>query len=179
MKLSDGGILEELKKGNIFIEDFNIKRLNPNSYNLRLHNEIVMYKRSLDGKPLDMKAKMETISIDINKEKGFLMEPNRLYLARTLEYTKTYNLVPGLEGRSSIGRLGIDIHATAGFGDNGFEGYWTLELSCKEPVYIYPFIEICQIYYEPLKGSIYTTYSSGKYQKNKGIQGSKIYKEFI
>lgn len=178
MKLSDGGILQEIKNGNIMIQDFEVCRLNPNSYNLRLHDELIIYKNSLEGKPLDMKEKMETKTIKIDVENGYLMKPGRLYLARTMEYTKTLNYVPGLEGRSSIGRLGIFVHATAGFGDNGFEGFWTLELSCVEPVYIYPFKEICQIYYEPLKGPIYSTYNKGKYQKNKGIQGSKIYREF-
>lgn len=179
MKLSDGGILKRIKKGDIYIEDFDLERLNPNSYNLRLHNELTVYKNSLDNEPLDMRKEMETYTFNIDKKNGFLMYPNKLYLGRTKEYTKTHNLVPGLEGRSSIGRLGIDIHATAGFGDNGFEGYWTLELSCTEPVYIYPDIEVCQIYYEPLMGEIIRTYDSGKYQKNKGIQGSRIYREFI
>ena len=82
-----------------------------------------------------------------------------------------------IEGRSSIGRLGIFIHVTAGFGDVGFEGYWTLEISCIQPVIIYPFIEIAQIYYHTIEGN-FDEYKNGKYQGNNGIQPSMIYKEF-
>ena len=82
-----------------------------------------------------------------------------------------------LEGRSSVGRLGIFIHATAGFGDVGFDGYWTLELSCVQPVRIYPGVEICQIYYHTIDGE-YVPYRSGKYQGNTGVQPSMLWKDF-
>jgi deoxycytidine triphosphate deaminase len=58
--------------------------------------------------------------------------------------------VPMLEGRSSTGRLGLFIHVTAGFGDIGFAGFWTLEIFCVQPVKIYPDVEICQIYYHDI-----------------------------
>jgi dCTP deaminase len=76
-----------------------------------------------------------------------------------------------LEGRSSIGRLGVFIHVTAGFGDVGFSGYWTLEIFCVQPIKIYPEIEICQIYYHGIEGK-YDRYISGKYQNNTGVQPS-------
>mgnify|MGYP000616811445 CR=1 FL=1 len=98
----------------IFIEPFDDSRLNPNSYNLRLHNELLVY----DSHVLDMKVKNETKTISIPPE-GLVLEPGIVYLGRTVEYTKTLNHVPMLEGRSSIGRLGIYIHVTAGFGDVG------------------------------------------------------------
>lgn len=82
-----------------------------------------------------------------------------------------------LEGRSSVGRLGLSIHITAGFGDVGFRGYWTLELHCIEPIRIYPFVEICQIYYHTIKGD-YVNYQSSKYQNNTGIQPSMMYLDF-
>jgi dCTP deaminase len=82
-----------------------------------------------------------------------------------------------IEGRSSIGRLGISIHATAGFGDIGFFGYWTLEISCIEPVRIYPGIRICQIFYHTVKGKI--IHYHGKYQDNDGIQASQSYLDSI
>lgn len=93
----------------IFIEPFDDSRLNPNSYNLRLHNELLVY----DSHVLDMKVKNETKTISIPPE-GLVLEPGIVYLGRTVEYTKTLNHVPMLEGRSSIGRLGIYIHVTAG-----------------------------------------------------------------
>lgn len=91
----------------IFIEPFDDSRLNPNSYNLRLHNELLVY----DSHVLDMKVKNETKTISIPPE-GLVLEPGIVYLGRTVEYTKTLNHVPMLEGRSSIGRLGIYIHVT-------------------------------------------------------------------
>ena len=156
----------------IFIDEFDEKRLNPNSYNLRLHNEMLVYKTQ----PLDMKRANEVEKIIIPDE-GFLMNPGRLYLARTMECTKTENYVPMLEGRSSTGRLGLNIHVTAGFGDVGFHGYWTLEMHCLQPIIIYPYVEICQIYYHSIQGE-YKNYSSGKYQGNIGIQPSLFYKDF-
>lgn len=125
---------------------------------------------------LDMKVPNDTEQLRIPPE-GLLLQPGRLYLGRTVEYTETRNLVPMLEGRSSIGRLGLFVHVTAGFGDVGFCGYWTLEISCIQPVRIYPFIEICQIFYHTIEGE-FVEYRSGKYQKNTGIQPSLIYREF-
>lgn len=156
----------------IFIDPFNEKRLNPNSYNLRLHDELVVYTAD----PLDMKRDNPWQTLRIPRE-GLLLEPGRLYLGRTCEYTKTYGLVPMLEGRSSVGRLGLCIHVTAGFGDVGFEGYWTLEIHCVQPVRIYPFVEVCQIYYHTIEGE-HGTYSSGKYQQNSGIQTSQLFRDF-
>ena len=106
-----------------------------------------------------------------------MLEPGKLYLGRTMEYTKTDGVVPMLEGRSSIGRLGLFIHVTAGFGDIGFSGYWTLEIFCVQPIIIYPNIEICQIYYHSILGE-YDKYSSGKYQDNTDIQPSLLFKDF-
>ena len=103
---------------------------------------------------------------------------HKLYLGRTLEYTKTDQFVPMLEGRSSVGRLGLFIHVTAGFGDVGFAGYWTLEMFCIHPIVIYPNVEICQIYYHTIQGE-YTKYDSGKYQNNTGVQPSMLYKDFL
>ena len=170
MILSGKEIEKRIDK-DIFINPFDKKQLNPNSYNLKLHNELLVYERIT----LDMKKPIKTKKIKIEDD-GFLLEPGVLYLGRTHEYTKTKNLVPMIEGRSSIGRLGIFIHATAGFGDVGFEGYWTLEISCIQPVIIYPFVEIAQIYYHTIEGD-FDTYKNGKYQNNKGIQPSYLYKE--
>lgn len=165
----------EIKKrlgSDILIDPFDEKQLNPNSYNLRLHNELMLY----DEPVLDMKSKHKTELITIPEE-GLVLAPNTLYLGRTQEYTETHNLVPMLEGRSSIGRLGLFIHITAGFGDVGFKGYWTLEMFCVQPVKIYPGVEICQIFFHTLEGE-FTEYVSNKYQNNTGIQPSLLYKDF-
>lgn len=156
----------------IIIEPYDAKRLNPNSYNLTLHNELLVY----DAQTLDMKKPNLAHRITIPEE-GLLLQPNRLYLGRTQEYTKTEGFVPMLEGRSSTGRLGVFIHVTAGFGDVGFSGYWTLEIFCVQPIIIYPSVEICQIYYHSIQGD-YEPYSSGKYQNNTDIQPSLMYRDF-
>lgn len=171
MILSGKEILRQMGKS-IRITPFDERQLNPNSYNLRLHNELLAYEDEV----LDMKKPNAVKSITI-PESGFMLEPGKLYLGRTLEYTETDSYVPMLEGRSSIGRLGIFIHVTAGFGDVGFSGYWTLEIFCVQPVKIYAGVEICQIYYHTIMGD-YEKYTSGKYQKNSGIQPSLLYRDF-
>jgi len=156
----------------IVIEPYERRLLNPNSYNLRLSDELMVYKNHV----LDMATPNEYERLTIPPE-GMLLETGKLYLGRTLEYTGTENLVPMLEGRSSVGRLGLFIHVTAGFGDVGFKGFWTLEILCVQPVRIYPGVAICQIFYHTLEGN-YDTYKSGKYQNNQGIQPSLLYKDF-
>lgn len=171
MILSGKEILKHMGK-EIIITPFDEKRINPNSYNLSLADELLVYEQD----ELDMKKPNPTKQIVIPEE-GLLLEPNRLYLGRTNEFTRTDRYVPMLEGRSSTGRLGLFIHVTAGFGDIGFAGYWTLEIFCVQPVRIYPNVEICQIYYHDIDGE-YDLYSSGKYQNNSGIQASLMYKDF-
>ncbi len=157
---------------NIKITPYNESQLNPNSYNLTLHNEVLVY----DNHILDMKSQ-NTASTVIIPEEGMLLDPGKLYLGRTIEYTETDKYVPMLEGRSSIGRLGLFVHITAGFGDVGFSGYWTLEMFCVQPIRIYPGVQICQIFYHSIEGD-YELYKSGKYQKNSGIQPSLLFKDF-
>ena len=81
-----------------------------------------------------------------------------------------------IEGRSSVGRLGLFVHVTAGFGDVGFCGYWTLEMFAVQPVRIYAGVPICQIFYHQICGDI-TEYVSDKYQHNRDIQPSLLFKE--
>lgn len=171
MILSGKEIKNKLGK-EIIIKPFNENQLNPNSYNLRLHNELLVYNNN----QLDMKIPNETSKIII-PEDGLILEPGRLYLGRTVEYTETDKYVPMVEGRSSVGRLGLFIHVTAGFGDVGFKGYWTLEIFCVQPIKIYPNVEICQTYYHCIEGD-YDKYISGKYQNNTGIQPSLLYRDF-
>src|SRR5688572_26207010 len=156
----------------IVIDPFEESQLNPNSYNLRLHNDLLVYTEPV----LDMRQPnaYETITIP---EDGYVLTPGRLHLGRTLERTETHGLVPMLEGRSSVGRLGLFVHITAGFGDVGFCGYWTLEMFAVQPIRIYPGVEICQIFYHTIQGE-YTAYQSRKYQNNQGIQPSLLFKDW-
>ncbi len=172
MILSGREIVARQGKG-IDITPFSLAQVNPNSYNLKLHNELLVYDEPI----LDMKRQNAYHRITM-PEDGFVLQPGTLYLGRTHEHTRTTGFVPMLEGRSSVGRLGVCIHITAGFGDVGFQGYWTLEMYCVQPVRIYPFVEICQIYYHTIDGE-YDLYTSGKYNNNDAIQPSMMYKDFL
>ena len=165
---------EEIRKqlgSNIVIDPFDPNHLNPNSYNLSLHNEIITYEEVV----LDMRKRNRVRRFEI-PESGLVLNTNQVYLARTIERTETHNLVPMIEGRSSVGRLGLFVHVTAGFGDVGFCGHWTLEMFAIQPVRIYPGIPICQIFYHAITGDI-REYSSSKYQFNRDIQPSLFYQE--
>lgn len=165
---------DEIRKNlgsSIEIDPFDESKLNPNSYNLSLHHELLVYEEVV----LDMKAKNRTRRLEI-PESGLVLQPHQLYLARTIERTETHDFVPMIEGRSSIGRLGLFVHVTAGFGDVGFNGFWTLEMFAVQPIRIYAGIEICQIFYHQLVGDI-KEYRSEKYQNNRDIQPSMLFKE--
>ncbi|MGE0608251.1 MAG: dCTP deaminase [Pirellulales bacterium] len=170
MILSGHQIRERLGT-DICIEPFREEHLNPNSYNLSLHNELMIYEEVV----LDMR-KANRVRRQVIPPDGLVLNPNQLYLGRTVERTETHNLVPMIEGRSSIGRLGLFVHVTAGFGDVGFCGYWTLEMFAVHPVRIYPDVAICQIFYHEIAGPV-SEYASNKYQHNADIQPSLLFKE--
>jgi len=170
MVLSGEEIQRQLGE-DIVIDPFDSARLNPNSYNLCLHDELMVYEEVV----LDMRKPNRVRRISIPPE-GFVLQPNQLYLGRTLERTETHNLVPMIEGRSSVGRLGLFVHITAGFGDVGFCGFWTLEMFALQAVRVYPGIPICQIFYHDIRGS-FTEYASNKYQHNTDIHPSLRFKE--
>ena len=156
----------------IVIEPFDERLLNPNSYNMRLHDELIVYEEIV----LDMRRPNRFRRLQI-PEAGLVLTPNQLYLGRTIERTETRDFVPMIEGRSSVGRLGLFVHITAGFGDVGFKGYWTLEMFAVQPVRVYPGVPICQIFYHEIRGDI-TEYTSDKYQNNQDIQPSLLFKEW-
>ena len=171
--LTSKEILNRLNK-DLIIDPFNIKNLNANSYNLTLHDELKFY----DCAFLDMKKENSTKILKIPND-GLWLEPGETYLGRTIEYTVTKNLVPIIKSRSSIARLHIHIINSAGFGDIGYSGYWTIPISVIKKTKIYPFVTICQIYYNEITGEIDKEYNdNNKYQNSRDIMASKIYKEF-
>lgn len=179
MILGGQTIINEVEAGNIEIEPFDPKKINPNSYNLTLNNKLLVYtsSRSIRRRGvLDMKAVNDTDEIII-PEDGLILRPGIVYLGRTNERTFTDKYVPMLEGRSSIGRLGMMIHVTAGFGDVGFNGTWTLEIVVTQPIKIYPNVEICQIYYHTVTDTS-IKYQSLKYNGQLDVTPSKLYKDF-
>lgn len=155
---------------NIVIVPYTSGNLNPNSYDVTLNEKIVTYKSHM----IDVKEDNETESYII-EDNGFVMIPGVLYLGRTNEYTETKGFIPGIEGKSSLARLGIQVHMTAGFGDVGFKGFWTLEMTCVHPVRIYKDMRIAQLYYDDITGN-YEDYK-GKYNKNNDIEASKSFNQ--
>ncbi|MBU2635659.1 MAG: dCTP deaminase [Bacteroidetes bacterium] len=160
MILSDKKILEEIDKGSIIIKPFNRKYLGSNSYDVHLGDLLAMYKDEI----LDAKTHNKIKYFKIPK-KGLILVPSKLYLGVTKEYTETHKHIPFLEGKSSIGRLGIDIHATAGKGDIGFCNTWTLEISAHQPVRIYAGMLIGQLIYFEMSGDVEIPYNKKKTAK--------------
>lgn len=149
MILTDKEILACIVEGSIVIEPFDKQCLGTNSYDVHLSKWLAVYENhELDAR------KHNTIRYIEMDENGFVLQPGTLYLGVTEEYTETHATVPFLEGKSSVGRLGIDIHATAGKGDVGFCNTWTLEISCVQPVRVYPGMPIGQLIYFKVSGDI-------------------------
>lgn len=163
MILSDTRILEEINKGTILISPYDRECLGSNSYDVHLGAWLANYTDA----ELDAKKHNGIHSFEI-PESGVLLLPHIFYLGVTQEYTETHAHVPFLEGKSSTGRLGIDIHATAGKGDVGFCGHWTLEISVKVPVRVYKGMPIGQLIYFPVEGDIAVSYNQKKNAKYSG-----------
>ena len=210
-------IERQIKKGNISISPYDPKQLNPNSYNLKLHPELLIYTRGSDRSdlipnhqissntdildnndgtatiinhkdsvissiyaekdnlnPLDMNSNNDIIHFMI-PESGYVLKPGILYIGRTVERTSSDKFIPMINGRSSGGRLGLSIHVCAGFGDIGFDGTWTLEITVVEPLIIYPNTEIAQVCYFKPCGSTKMLYN-GRYNKQIDATSSRFYK---
>jgi dCTP deaminase len=154
MILSDKEILNAINDGDIVIEPFDQSCLGTNSYDVHLGKYLATYKDEV----LDARKHNEIEIFEIPEE-GFVLQPGTLYLGVTVEYTESHAAVPFLEGKSSVGRLGIDIHATAGKGDVGFCNTWTLEISCTQAVKIYFGMPIGQLIYFKVSGEIENYYN--------------------
>lgn len=177
MILTDKEILGEIETGAIVISPFSRECLGSNSYDVHLGAALAIYT----GAVLDARSHNEIEHFAIPDE-GYVLHPDTLYLGVTEEYTETHRHVPFLEGKSSVGRLGIDIHATAGKGDVGFCNTWTLEISVRQPVRIYAGMPIGQLIYFEVKGEClnpYSTKQSAKYaEKTVKPVESMMFKNF-
>jgi dCTP deaminase len=157
MILTDKTIIDEIIEGNIVIEPLVRANIGTNSVDLTLSNKLIMYTDQV----LDVRKMNPYVPFFI-PEDGLILKPNVLYLASTVEYTKTLRHVPILHGKSSLARLGLYIHITAGYGDVGFAGHWTLELCCVQPIKIYAGMKIAQICYHDISEMPYTDYAHKK-----------------
>lgn len=178
MILTGEEIIKQVNEGNIYISNFDPSTVGPNSYDVTLNNKLLIYNKKIENGVAFIDSRCENSTDEvIIPDDGLILYPGTLYLGRTNEFTETHGFAPMIEGRSSIGRMGIAIHATAGFGDNGFKGYWTLEIFVIEPVKIYPNMRIGQLYYHTLLGDTNIEYR-GKYYDNNDVQASRLYKDF-
>lgn len=171
MILTGNAIKENVIKGNIVIEPFDEKNLNPNSYNFSIGDYVMVYK----NKQLDPKIKQETVRIDIPDE-GLLLKPDTLYLGYTSEKMGSEHYVPIINGRSSTGRLGLFVHITANLIDIGSINNWTLQMHAVQPVRIYRNMKIGQVTFWKTYGEINLYH--GKYQGSVGPMASQIWKDF-
>ena len=151
--LNKNAITEELGHG-IHVDN---AKIGENFIVVTLGNTLKCY----DTPCLDIKKSNQYRTLAI-PETGIILEPYKLYLGRTNEFTKTFGLVPLLSGLDELATLGVEIHITAGFGDHGFEGTWTLEIICTHPTILYPNMPIGKLYYTPLIGDDSISYQ-GKY----------------
>jgi dCTP deaminase len=163
MILSDQSILDAIESRDIVIEPYDRECLGTNSYDVHLSPHLACYVDEV----IDAKKHNQVEHFEISPS-GIVLNPGKTYLGSTLEYTETRRFVPFLEGKSSVGRLGIDIHATAGKGDVGFCNHWTLEISVSQPVRVYAGMPIGQLIYFGVEGDVEVDYqakSSAKYNQ--------------
>ena len=173
-------IERRIKCGDIKINPFDPKKLNPNSYNLTLDKELKIYNLinvfhnpysfiehdidcESDSYYLDSHNENKYSTIEIPDE-GMILLPGVLYIGRTVERTSTDKFIPMINGRSSGGRLGLSVHICAGFGDIGFDGTWTLEITVVHPLRIYAGDEVAQVCF-------FTPYGDNSYKYRGRYQG--------
>lgn len=187
MVLTKQAIRAALDSGEIVISPFNPNHLSPNSYDLTLSSLLLVYDLT-DVECLDIKRENSTLEFTIPEE-GFVLQPGMLYIGATNESAISTQYIPMFEGRSSIGRLGINTHITAGFGDIGW-GFekapngevvchyptWTLEITVVHPIRIYANIRIGQVFFVEPKGDI--EWYQGKYSKQRKPQASRAFQDF-
>ena len=173
MILVGSEIVEEWKKGNIHILPFNEDNVGPNSYDVTLGDTLKCYI----GTVLDSKIDNQVEEIKI-PERGYCLDPNILYLGHTNEEAGSDYFLPMYEGRSSMARLGIQSHLSAGFGDLGFKQQWTLEIKVAMPVIVYPNMRIGQVYFNRVNYKASDRLYQGKYAEQSGVQASQSWKDF-
>ena len=185
-------------EGRIRITPYDQQQINPASYDMRLGRQVTLYcadkqdaddqmllqRRGIISVPpacmLDSKAENSTVSFDM-QDSGFWLSPGTLYLMHTEESVFTERYVPVIDGKSSIGRLGIQVHMTAGFGDPGFNGQFTLEVTVTgNTVKVYPGMRFCQVRFHEMQRSDCQLLYSGQYQGQdaRGARPSRSWAQF-
>jgi len=192
--LSGSSIVAAVESGDIEITPFDPAQINPVSYDLRLGDGVAVYRQwtmyderydertqygasradaagARNGSDLtpvdrfmDVKEEPEVVAFKIDPDRGWILKPGIAYLMHTLERVCAKKHVPILDGKSSIGRLFLQVHATAGFGDPGFDGQYTLEVTVQSPLRVYPGMRICQIRFHTIEGEFESYQKVGSYR---------------
>jgi dCTP deaminase len=184
--LSDRDLRTELAAGRIIIEPFDEACVQPSSIDIKVHNLFRVFRNHTAG-IIDVKKDMTDLTelVDIPLDGVFILHPGEFVLGSTLERVAVPNdLVARVEGKSSLGRLGLLIHSTAGFIDAGFDGHVTLELAnvANLPITLYPGMKIGQISFMKMTSPAENPYGSGakgsKYQGQRGPTPSRYFENF-
>lgn len=188
-------IRRQIAEGRITIDPFDERHVNPGSVDLTLGDQVTMYDgtfhqkrwaRSVDDGSLyrpehnskliwDTRCAWPTTTMTMDRDVGWTLRPELSYLLHTAERIHTNDFIPIIDGKSSVGRAFIMVHYTAGYGDPGFDGQYTLEVSSRFPVRIYPGMRICQIRFHTMVGEpmLYQgNYSAGG---SRGAVASRLY----
>ncbi len=187
MVLSDRSIKEEIAKGRIVIEPLDPSCIQPASVDVHLDHRLLVFRNS--RRPyIDIKQDLEDLTepVEVAAEAPFILHPGEFVLGSTLEHIEVpEDLVARLEGKSSLGRIGLLIHSTAGYVDPGWKGHLTLELSnvSKLPITLYYSMKIGQLSFLRLTTPAERLYGSpelgSKYQGQREPTASRIYQDFL
>ena len=184
--LSDRDLLAEINKGSIIIEPFDPACVQPSSIDVKVSNLFRVF-RNHSAAVLDVKKDLTDLMelVEVPEGEAFMLHPGEFALGSTLERVGVpNNLVARVEGKSSLGRLGLVIHSTAGFIDAGFDGHVTLELAnlANLPITLYPGMKIGQISFITMTSPAEKPYGSGahgsKYQGQRGPTPSRYFENF-
>lgn len=187
MVLSDRTIKEEIGKGRIIIEPLDPDCIQPASVDIHLDRKLLVFRSWRSPFYIDIKQNLEDLTelVEMEQENPFFLQPGEFVLASTLEsITLPDDIVGRLEGKSSLGRIGLLIHSTAGYVDPGWQGHLTLELSnvAKLPVTLYYRMKIGQISFLRLTSAAERLYGAeglgSKYQGQVEPTASKYYQDF-
>jgi len=167
--LTKSAIQNAMEAGQIVISPFHEIALTPNGYDLHLGKNMLMLQ---PGRDVDVRTDLTNKYREVHLEPdgSIRLEPGRLYLGVTQEYTATLNHLPIMEGKSSLARMGISVHCCAGFGDVGFCGHWTLEITVTNPTTLIPGMPIGQLVYHTIEGDAGVGYNKTGSYNNTGSE---------
>lgn len=188
--LSGQQILAEVEAGRIEIDPFRKEHVNPASIDLTLGDEVAKVEpNTTELLQVDVDGRSVISYIDVKEQvtgqrfrippKGIVLHPRHLYLMHTAESIYTKHYVGVLDGKSSLARVGVTVHLTAGYFDPGYRGQGTLEVTTVYPVRLYAGMRICQMRFHELSGEADDYQAKGHYTGDqRGPQPSRIHEQF-